>query len=113
MEKNKITNTLLVVLIFISVANFAVGHFWGKQSHILINDTSYAKLQADSLRKEIKELKATIVFQEHKISENDSLLKLNKEKKTNIKNKANEKISATKSFNATMWEHFFTTRYHK
>jgi hypothetical protein len=111
MQKDKATNTLLAILILIAVANFIVAHFWGDNKPIIIQDTSAFKKQAEDLRIENENLKASIKTLDKKVAERDSLLDVNKNKKTDIKNKANEKISATKSFDASMWERFFTERY--
>jgi regulator of replication initiation timing len=111
MEKDKATNTLLAILILIAIANFIIGYILNDNKALLIKDTSDFKKQAEELRIENENLKVSIKILDKKVAERDSLLDVNKNKKTDIKNKANEKISATKSFDASMWERFFTERY--
>jgi preprotein translocase subunit SecF len=115
MEKQLTNNNLLLILLVVTcVLFFSVGFFFGKKtekSTTIIQDTSLFKKQADELRNEIEVLKSTIVVHEKSIAEKDSLLKANTDKKTDIKNKANEKISDTKLYDIHMWELFFTDRY--
>lgn len=83
-------------------------------------DSKYLKQEVVKIKTEIKQyeeqnkkLSEKIVQYEDLLVKIDSSISVNNKKIDNLKKSTNEKINSFKSYDASMWEKYFTDRYAK
>lgn len=103
----------LIVLICLSLMNGLFNTWSNDNTKYLKEEVKSIKSEIESYKKENEKLNQKLIEYEKILVEIDTNISINNKKIDILKNNYNEKINNFKSYDARMWEKFFTDRYKK
>jgi len=103
----------IILLIIINITQFAFTKSSFDNSKFIKNEVKEIKSDIEKYEKENKKLNEKLVEYQNILIKIDSNIATNNQKIDILKNNTNEKINSFKSYDARMWEKFFTDRYKK
>jgi ABC-type Na+ efflux pump permease subunit len=103
----------IILLIIINITQFTFTKSSFDNSKFIKNEVKEIKSDIEKYEKDNKKLSEKIATYEKMLIKIDSNIATNNQKIDILKNNTNEKINSFKSYDARMWEKFFTDRYKK
>lgn len=117
LKKQDLKEDFLVLSIYLILVLISINTIFEFVSN---EDSKYLKQEVVKIKTEIKQyeeqnkkLSEKIVQYEDLLVKIDSSISVNNKKIDNLKKSTNEKINSFKSYDARMWEKYFTDRYAK
>jgi hypothetical protein len=118
-EKDTKKNYIILLVIFVifliilNLFQFNYSKYGFDNSNFIKNEVKEIKSDIEKYEKENKKLNEKLVEYQNILIKIDSNIATNNQKIDILKNNTNEKINSFKSYDARMWEKFFTDRYKK
>jgi hypothetical protein len=114
-KKNYLVLLIIFVIFLIIINLFQLNYskFGFDNSKFIKNEVKEIKSDIEKYEKENKKLNEKLVEYQNILIKIDSNIATNNQKIDILKNNTNEKINSFKSYDARMWEKFFTDRYKK
>ena len=103
----------LIGLLVLSLTNNLFSTFINDDSKFLRQEVQAIKSDIKLYKEENKKLNKKLIEYEKTLVKIDASILINNKKIDNLKLGTNEKINSFKSYDARMWEKFFTDRYKK
>ena len=100
-----------LIIMLVLMFNTIISYFSNGDSKYLIKEVDRINSQIKIYQEENKKLSDKISVYEKLLIKIDSSISINEQKIDKLKISTNEKINSFKSYDATMWEKFFTERY--